>query len=101
MRSPFSPESSTTIGAIGWARAMPPRAASAGATMSREPSSRAATQTPDPSYAFRQPKIEKQVFDAVKCALGSNRLIDGLGARSPVDPSADAAGAPPTAGGPI
>jgi site-specific DNA recombinase len=46
-------------------------------------------------------QIEKQVFDAVKHALASNRLIDGLGARSRVDPSADAAGAYPTAGAPI
>jgi site-specific DNA recombinase len=46
-------------------------------------------------------QIEKQVFDAVKRALASNRLIDGLGERSRVDPSAEAAGAHPTAGEPI
>ena len=46
-------------------------------------------------------QIEKQVFDAVKRALASNRLIDELGERSRVDPSAEAAGAHPTAGEPI
>src|SRR3984885_7878882 len=37
-------------------------------------------------------QIEKQVFDAVKRALASNCLIDGLDERSRVDPSAEAAG---------
>jgi site-specific DNA recombinase len=57
----------------------------------------------DAGSAARIPaaKIEKQVFDAVKRALASNRLIDGLGERSPVEPSAKAAGAHPTAGEPI
>jgi site-specific DNA recombinase len=46
-------------------------------------------------------QIEKQVFNAVKHALASNRLIDKSGERSRVDPTADAAGAYPTAGAPI
>jgi site-specific DNA recombinase len=43
-------------------------------------------------------QIEKLVFDAVKRALASNCSIAGLGERSRGDPSADAAGAHPTAG---
>jgi site-specific DNA recombinase len=46
-------------------------------------------------------QIEKHVFDAVERALASNRLTDGLGERSRVDPSAEAAGAHDTAGEPI
>ena len=46
-------------------------------------------------------QIEKQVFNAVKHALASNRLIDKSGERSRVNPTADAAGAYPTAGAPI
>jgi site-specific DNA recombinase len=57
----------------------------------------------DAGSAARVPaaQIEKQVFNAVKHALASNRLIEKSGERSRGDPTADAAGAYPTAGAPI
>jgi hypothetical protein len=56
MPSPFSQASSTTIGAIGWAQAMPPKADSVGATTFRERSPRVASPTPDPSRASPRPR---------------------------------------------
>ena len=56
MPSSFPLASSTTIGAIGWAQAMPPRADGVGATMCRGPSLKVVTQTPDRPRASRQRK---------------------------------------------
>ena len=56
MSNASSRVSSTTIGAIGWAQAMPPKADSVGATTFRERSSRVASPTPDPSRASPRPR---------------------------------------------
>jgi site-specific DNA recombinase len=60
-------------------------------------------RTADAGSVARVPaaQIENQVFDAVKGALAFKCLIDGLGERSRVDPSAEAAAAHPPAGEPI
>jgi hypothetical protein len=56
MPSPFLQANFTMIAAIGWARAIPRRVDGAGGTISREQSSRVATQTPDQLRGSRQRK---------------------------------------------
>jgi site-specific DNA recombinase len=63
--NPSSLGSFTTIGAIGWARAMPPKADSVGATTFRGRSSKVASLTPDPSLASQRPRSRN------RCSMGS------------------------------
>ena len=69
MSNPFLQGSFTTIGAIGWAQAMPRRADGAGATMCRGLSLKVATQKPDRSPAFPQRKSRK------KCSMRSKASL--------------------------
>lgn len=75
----FLADNFTTIAAIGWAQAMPPRAAGVGATISHERPSRVASRTLDRCPVSRQRKSKNRSWMRSRASSrGDARSMDGV-----------------------